>query len=131
MSAFAFYGRVSTRGRPGPLAVDSPPARRLPACPRAVGGEVVAHYWDIESGRKALSERGDGAGVKVPRDGGLRDLLGAATASRQFDAVIVESIDRLSRMTTRSVRSRRRRSLRLRSRRSCGRSPPPACRFAA
>lgn len=35
----------------------------------------------------------------MPREGRLRDLLVAAANGRPFDAVIVESIDRLSRMT--------------------------------
>ncbi len=100
--AFAFYGRVSTDDAQDP-SLSIP--RQLTACERALepgGGEIVTCFWDIESGRKALAERGhgaDGSAVKVPRDGGLRDLLHAATNGRSFDAVIVESIDRLSRMT--------------------------------
>jgi site-specific DNA recombinase len=70
---------------------------------RDMGGTFVAHYWDIESGRKDLTLRGNGAdasrfGVRIPRDGGVSELLRDAAAGR-FDAVIVESIDRLSQMT--------------------------------
>lgn len=57
-SRFAFYGRVSTED-----AQDPSPSipRQLAACERALepgGGEIVARYWDSESGRKALAERG-------------------------------------------------------------------------
>ncbi|MBA2239816.1 MAG: recombinase family protein, partial [Solirubrobacterales bacterium] len=80
--------------------------RQLASCKRAIepaAGDVVAHYWDVESDRKGLADRGkgDGAGlgVSVPHEGGLTDLLDAAANGRVFDALIVESIDRLSRMT--------------------------------
>lgn len=45
--------------------------------------------------------------MPVPRDGGLADLLAAAANGRPFDAVIVESIDRLSRMTADGTRIER------------------------
>jgi len=65
------------------------------------GGEVLGHSWDTESEREELAERGNGAdgtafGISVARDGGINDLLRDAATGR-FDAVIVESIDRLSR----------------------------------
>lgn len=101
---FAFYGRVSTEDAQDP-SLSIP--RQIAACERAiqpVQGQLVALYWDIESGRKALAERGNGAdsdrfGLTLPRAGGLPDLLSAAKSGSLFDAVIVESIDRLSRMT--------------------------------
>jgi site-specific DNA recombinase len=109
---FAFYGRVSTEDAQDP-SLSLP--RQLSACEQAVrtaGGELVAFYWDIESGRKQLSERGTGAdggrfGVNLQRDGGLPQLLHAAENGRSFDAVIVESIDRLSRMTADATRIER------------------------
>jgi site-specific DNA recombinase len=107
---FAFYGRVSTEDAQDP-SLSIP--RQLAACRRALepaGGEIVATYWDVESGRKALAERGQGAEgfeVAVPREGGLQDLLGASANGRPFDAVIVESIDRLSRMTADATRIER------------------------
>src|SRR5262245_35426093 len=95
---FAFYGRVSTEDAQDP-SLSLP--RQLAACEQIVrqaGGEIAACYWDIESGRKNLSERGKGAdghrfGVELPRDGGLPELLHAAANDRSFNAVIVESID--------------------------------------
>ncbi|MBB4661776.1 recombinase family protein [Conexibacter arvalis] len=101
---YAFYGRVSTEDQQDP-SLSIP--RQLAACERVVrevGGTIVAFYWDIESGRKELLTRGRGAnstpfGVPVRRDGGIADLRADASKGRSFDAVIVESIDRLSRMT--------------------------------
>jgi site-specific DNA recombinase len=109
---FAFYGRVSSEDAQDP-SLSLP--RQLAACERIMaqaGGEIVACYWDIESGRKQLSERGKGAdgelfGVGLPRDGGLPQLLETAANARAFDAVIVESIDRLSRMTADATRIER------------------------
>ncbi len=109
---FAFYGRVSTEDAQDP-SLSLP--RQLAACERVLqagGGEIVAFYWDIESGRKKLSDRGRGAdadrfGVTLRRDGGLPQLLAATTNGRGFDAVIVESIDRLSRMTADATRIER------------------------
>jgi site-specific DNA recombinase len=110
---FAFYGRVSTDDVQDP-SLSIP--RQLGTCGNAIGpagGEVAAWFWDIESGRKDLAQRGHGAdpsrfNVPVPRDGGLADLLLAAAApERAFDAVIVESIDRLSRMTADGTRIER------------------------
>lgn len=109
---FAFFGRVSTDDVQDP-SLSIP--RQLGVCKDAIGpagGEIASYYWDIESGRKDLSERGHGADpaafkVPVPRDGGLADLLSAAANGRPFDAVIVESIDRLSRMTADGTRIER------------------------
>ncbi len=109
---FAFYGRVSTEDAQDP-SLSLP--RQLVACERIVqqaSGEIVACYWDIESGRKQLDKRGTGAdgtrfAVSLPRAGGLPDLLAAAANGRTFDAVIVESIDRLSRMTADATRIER------------------------
>jgi site-specific DNA recombinase len=109
---FAFYGRVSTEDAQDP-SLSLP--RQLAACEhivRQAGGEVTACYWDIESGRKSLSDRGTGAdrvrfAVELPREGGLPELLQAVENGGSFDAVIVESIDRLSRMTADATRIER------------------------
>jgi DNA invertase Pin-like site-specific DNA recombinase len=105
---WAFFGRTSTDDAQDP-SLSIP--RQLTSCEGIVlplGDEIVAHYWDIESGRKSLAERGNGAdgsafNISVPRDGSITELLQDAAKGR-FDAVIVESIDRLSRMTADSTR---------------------------
>jgi len=105
---YAYFGRTSTDDAQDP-SLSIP--RQLTSCEDIVqplGDEIVAHYWDIESGRKNLAERGNGAdgstfNISVPRDGGITELLTDAAKGR-FDAVIVESIDRLSRMTADSTR---------------------------
>jgi site-specific DNA recombinase len=112
VKSFAFYGRVSSDDAQDP-SLSIP--RQLSACERAVaasGGEIVCCYWDIESGRKALEDRGQGSGawrekVAVPCAGGLPELLAAAYHGEPFYAVIVESIDRLSRMTADATRIER------------------------
>jgi site-specific DNA recombinase len=105
---FAYLGRTSGEDAQDP-SLSIP--RQLFSCEAVVkplGDTLVAHYWDIESGRKFLDVRGNGAdasrfNIPVPRDGGINDLIRDATTGR-FDAVIVESIDRVSRMTADSTR---------------------------
>jgi DNA invertase Pin-like site-specific DNA recombinase len=105
---FAYLGRTSDEDAQDP-SLSIP--RQLVSCEVIVkprGDDIVAHYWDIESGRKYLDLRGNGAdgsrfNVPVPRDGGITDLIRDAASSR-FDAVIVESIDRVSRITADSTR---------------------------
>jgi site-specific DNA recombinase len=112
VKSFAFYGRVSSDDAQDP-SLSIP--RQLSACERAVaasGGEIVCCYWDVESGRKALEDRGRGSSawrerVAVPCAGGLPELLAAAYHGGPFYAVIVESIDRLSRMTADATRIER------------------------
>jgi DNA invertase Pin-like site-specific DNA recombinase len=102
--AVAFLARVSTDDQQDPTL--SLP-RQLANCEAALpdGWEIVAWFWDIESGRTALERRGRGdaherINVPLPRDGGLLDLLAEAEyPRRRFDAVICESIDRLARRT--------------------------------
>ncbi|ONI85373.1 hypothetical protein ALI144C_13910 [Actinosynnema sp. ALI-1.44] len=65
----------------------------------------MAHFYDIESGRKELDARGKSAAheqfdIPIPRDGGIQGLLAEAErADRRFDFVICESIDRIARRT--------------------------------
>ncbi len=107
----AFYGRVSTDDAQDP-SLSIP--RQLGKCDEAlapIGEKVSLTFWDVESGRKALGERGNGkrdwtAEVDVARLGGLPELLASAKAG-EIDAVIVESIDRLSRMTADGTRIER------------------------
>jgi site-specific DNA recombinase len=105
---WAYFGRVSDKDKQDP-SLSIP--RQLAKCieiVRPLGDEITLHYWDIESGRKFIEERGRGAdgalyGIAVPRDGGVTELLADARRGL-FDAVIVESIDRLSRKTADSTR---------------------------
>jgi hypothetical protein len=66
------------------------------------GFAVVAHSYDVESGRMDLDQRGHGTAheefdIPVPRDGGIADLLAEAKRpDRRFVAVVCESVDRLA-----------------------------------
>lgn len=103
---FAFYGRVSTDDLQDPTL--SLP-RQLEACLRSLpdGTEIVAHFYDVDSGRTGVQDRGGSARHEVfkdsldfPRDGGLPDLMAAARErQRIFDYVVVEGIDRVARAT--------------------------------
>jgi hypothetical protein len=80
--AVAFLARVSTDDQQDPTL--SLP-RQLANCQAALpdGWEITAYFWDIESGRMALEQRGRGhahehIAVPLPRDGGLADLLDEA-----------------------------------------------------
>jgi site-specific DNA recombinase len=105
----AFVARVSTDDQQDPTL--SLP-RQLVNCQAALppGWYVAAWFWDIESGRLDLERRGRGRAqerlsVRVPRDGGLLDLMAEAEQpGRRFEAVICESIDRLARRTHISTR---------------------------
>ncbi|MGH9072978.1 MAG: recombinase family protein [Acidimicrobiales bacterium] len=100
----AFLGRVSDEDLQDPtLSIP----RQLASCQAVLppGARVVAHFWDVESGRIDPDQRGRSEAYKrfdvpVPRDGGIRDLLQAARRrERDFDGVICESIDRVARRT--------------------------------
>jgi site-specific DNA recombinase len=98
---FAFYGRVSTEDNQDPtLSIP----RQLTSCERAVGqigGRIVAHYYDVESGAARFEARCSGRGLRgfdipIPRRGGLQELIVDA-GSADFVAVVCESINRFSR----------------------------------
>ena len=99
----AFYGRVSTDDAQDP-SLSIP--RQLRTCNEAlapIGEKVGSTYWEVDSGRKELADRGRGRRdwtevVAVPRVGNLNKLLADAAAG-EFDAVIVEEIERVSRLT--------------------------------
>ncbi|NUR03994.1 MAG: recombinase family protein [Streptomyces sp.] len=98
----AWLGRTSTFDLQDPTL--SLP-RQLRVCQRALpeGAVITAHFYDVESGRTALADRGRGAAheqmdIPVPRDGDIGALLREASRpDRRFDAVICESIDRIAR----------------------------------
>ncbi len=100
----AFAGRTSTYDQQDPTL--SLP-RQLRASQDALPEDtvIVAHFYDVESGRKDLADRGRGHAheqfhIPIPRDGGIADLLAEAERpDRRFDIVICESIDRIARRT--------------------------------
>jgi site-specific DNA recombinase len=101
---FAWWGRVSTEDQQDPtLSLPRQLNNSRSALPP--GATIVAHFYDIESGRKDLDARGlghahDRFDIPIPRDGGIKDLLAEADDSlRRFDAVICESIERIARRT--------------------------------
>jgi site-specific DNA recombinase len=69
------------------------------------GCVIVGHFYDVESGRLDLDQRGRGTAhqafnIPIPRDGGIADLLEEADRpDRRFVAVICESIERVARRT--------------------------------
>lgn len=100
----AFLGRTSTVEQQDPtLSIP----RQLHSVQRDLppGATITRYFYDIESGRQELDERGLSRAhelfdIPVPRDGGIRELLvEAATSDRAFDAVACESIDRVARIT--------------------------------
>src|SRR5215470_12344699 len=66
---------------------------------------IVAHFYDVESGRMELAARGRGDNyerfdIPIARDGGIADLLDEAHhPGRRFDVVICESVSRVARRT--------------------------------
>jgi site-specific DNA recombinase len=100
----AWWGRVSTDDQQDPTL--SLP-RQLRSCQEALSSDmrIVAHFYDIESGRKDLELRGRGSAhekfnIPIARDGGIQDLLEEARRpDKRFDAVICEQIERAARRT--------------------------------
>jgi site-specific DNA recombinase len=100
----AWAGRTSTYDQQDPTL--SLP-RQLRACQLVLPADalIVAHFYDIESGRKDLAARGrsdahEMFSIPIHRDGGITELLAEAERpDRRFDHVICESIDRIARRT--------------------------------
>ncbi|WP_242419643.1 recombinase family protein, partial [Frankia sp. CpI1-P] len=98
----AFAGRTSTEEQQDPR---QSLIRQLDRAKSALPESwvIVAHFYDVESGRKDLDQRGHGADVSrfdipIPRDGGIDDLLAEAEHPNcRFDAVICESMSRIAR----------------------------------
>ena len=104
MVPVAWLGRTSTEDSQDPtLSLPRQLNKSRAALP--ANWVIVAHYYDVESGRKDLDDRGHGVGherfdIPIPRDGGIQDLLAAAERpDRPFAAVICESIERVARRT--------------------------------
>ncbi len=100
----AFLGRVSTVDQQDPT-LSLPRQLRNAQAALPPGAEIVAYFYDVESGRKDLDQRGLSTAhqrfdIPIPRDGGLHDLLTEAPRpERRFDGVICESIERVARRT--------------------------------
>lgn len=98
----AFLGRTSTEDQQDPR---QSLIRQLNNSKTAIPESwvIVAKFYDVESGRMELSERGQGTDyerfdIPIARDGGIADLLAeAAHHNRRFDVVICESISRVAR----------------------------------
>ena len=100
----AFAGRTSTYDQQDPT-LSLPRQLRASQAVLPADAVITAHFYDIESGRKELADRGHGRAheqfqIPIPRDGGIADLLAEAERpDRRFDIVICESIDRIARRT--------------------------------
>ena len=98
----AFVGRTSTEDSQDPR---QSLMRQLERCKTALPGSwvIVAHFFDVESGRMDLEHRGrksdyERFGIPIARDGGITDLLReAAQPARRFEVVICESTSRVAR----------------------------------
>jgi DNA invertase Pin-like site-specific DNA recombinase len=100
---------------PPPSSTKTPPPvhprqRHSSQAALPAGATIVCNFYDVESGRKDLDERGLSRAhelfdIPLRRDGGLNDLLAEATRpDRRFEAVICESIDRVARLTYHGTR---------------------------
>lgn len=104
MVPVAWLGRTSTEDAQDPT-ISLPRQLRNSRDALPEGFVIVAHFYDVESGRKDLSDRGRGHAherfaIPIPRDGGIQDLLEEATRpDRRFVAVVCESIERVARRT--------------------------------
>jgi site-specific DNA recombinase len=104
VTRIALLARTSTEDQQDPT-ISIP--RQLRTCQNVLpdGAMIVAYFYDVESGRKDLAERGRSRShelmaIPIPRDGGIQDLLAEAESGQaRFDAVICESVDRIARRT--------------------------------
>ncbi|GIH07148.1 hypothetical protein Rhe02_52150 [Rhizocola hellebori] len=100
----AWLGRTSTDDAQDPTL--SLP-RQLDSCRKALppGFVIVAKFYDVESGRTTVENRGKSSAheqldIPIARDGSIADLLAEAKRpDRRFVAVVVESIERVARVT--------------------------------
>src|SRR5579871_2099503 len=78
----AWLGRTSTEDAQDPT-LSLPRQLRKSRAALPPNWVIVAHYYDVESGRKDLDQRGHSTAheqfdIPIPRDGGIQDLLEAA-----------------------------------------------------
>ena len=109
----AFEGRTSSERLQDPIASMRRQVRNARAWLPA-GCQIVAYYWDVESGGKDLDQRGHSdawqvaAAAGIPRDGGIADLLAEAKAPvPKFAFVVCEDIERSARDTFSSLKLER------------------------
>ena len=109
----AFEGRTSSERLQDPIASLRRQVRNARAWLPA-GCQIVAYYWDVESGGKDLDARGHSdawqiaADAGIPRDGGIADLLAEAKAPvPKFAFVVCEDIERSARDTFSSLKLER------------------------
>ncbi len=109
----AFLGRTSNERLQDPVASMNRQVRNCRAWLPA-GSQIVAYYWDVESGGNDLEDRGHGdawqiaAAAGIPRDGGIADLLNqAASPTPNFAFVVCEDIERSARDTYNSLKLER------------------------
>ena len=109
----AFEGRTSSERLQDPVASMRRQVRNARAWLPA-GCQIVAYYWDVESGGKDLDQRGHSdawqvaAAAGIPRDGGIADLLAEAKAPvPKFAFVVCEDIERSARDTFSSLKLER------------------------
>jgi site-specific DNA recombinase len=100
----AWLGRTSTDDAQDPtLSLPRQLDKARQALP--AGFVIVAHFYDIESGRTLVENRGSSDAhhqfdLPIPRDGSIADLLAEAQRpDRRFVAVVCESIERVARVT--------------------------------
>ena len=98
----AWLGRTSTEDQQDPT-LSLPRQLRNARAALPPGWVIVAHFYDVESGRKDLADRGNSDAhsrfaIPIPRDGSIKDLLAEAQRpDRRFAAVLCESIERVAR----------------------------------
>jgi hypothetical protein len=109
----AFLGRTSSERLQDPVASLRRQVRNARAWLPA-GCQIVAWYWDVESGGLDLDARGHGdtgpiaAAAGIARDGGLADLLAEAKSpTPAFAFVVCEDIERSARDMYSSLRLER------------------------
>jgi site-specific DNA recombinase len=109
----AFLGRTSGQRLQDPVASMRRQVRNAHAWLPA-GCQIVAYYWDVESGGIDLDARGHSdawqiaAAAGIPRDGGIADLRAAAKApAPDFAFVVCEDIERSARDTYSSLKLER------------------------
>ena len=109
----AFLGRTSNERLQDPVASMRRQVRNSHAW-LPPGCQIVAYYWDVESGGNDLEDRGHSdawqvaAAAGIPRDGGIADLLNQAKSpTPDFAFVVCEDIERSARDTYNSLKLER------------------------